>query len=575
MKNDSLVIATTIAMSNVSLLHISDTHFGQPKNRGAQARIVGALTQAVHQHVKDVEHPPQLCVFSGDLAHSATRAQYDACAKWLEELMEPLNGCKLFIVPGNHDVKRPKASSRLVKELRNAHYAEESYRINHAQFAQAPHLDEFVAWHEELKNLSSLEIVSDWSTSRLLCHQKIDIDNIPTNLIGINSAILSCGNDDRGKLAADIDELNNSLALTRADEELIVATSHHPIGVAAGEGQDTGWFVNWNNAELEKLLLQSTGPHMYLHGHLHEATGTTVGMSSGQHLTLFGAGAAYNTDRPMKFAFYEIDLAGRIIKPQTYFYRERAGKWTEDPETSQPVGAVLPQHTDNRASISYAHSCSAARAVFSQAFLEHDRPGHTLTEVRYECRMLENGDGLVRNTLCLKPTGEEPVQFFKYEIDAQGQDIPSVGYVEELDFQIRDLSGKDATYLVISNEPNFKELCIFFLPRMESETDSRTIEITFRWPGFVNEFVRGGKVRLDWHSKASNQSETADLTLCMQFPACYDNVGCKIVGQISDHATNNMSIESDGCKTWTYRVENASLRGGAKYGLEFVDESTT
>ena len=72
----------------MTLLHVSDTHFGTEREP-----VVEALLRLAH------ELKPELVVLSGDVTQRARRAQFAAAARFVERL-----GAPLVAVPGNHDI---------------------------------------------------------------------------------------------------------------------------------------------------------------------------------------------------------------------------------------------------------------------------------------------------------------------------------------------------------------------------------------------------------------------------------------------------------------------------------------
>jgi 3',5'-cyclic AMP phosphodiesterase CpdA len=285
-------------MSVITILHVSDVHFGCPDPRGEQPRITAALIKAVRRHIETGERPPDVCVFSGDLTHSGSEEQFTKGGEWLSELIKPFSNCRLFIIPGNHEVQRPDNQTTLKeikKVFRGAIANVEIYDSFRDDIAAQTLLNGFYDWHKAAIVRFSTPIVSDWERSRRACHQKININGVQTHLIGLNTAILSCDDKDQGMLVADIKSLNESLRDTDYETELIVVISHHPIGI--GKKTNEQWLAKWNDEELQSILLQSTGPHVYFHGHLHEASGSTMSLSTGQNLAFFGAGASYQSPK--------------------------------------------------------------------------------------------------------------------------------------------------------------------------------------------------------------------------------------------------------------------------------------
>ena len=116
-------------MSLLNILHVSDVHFREGGNAD-QVRVAEALLNAAHHHTGNLGYPPpNICIFSGDLADSGSIAEFRKAELWLHRLISPWR-CELFIVPGNHDVTRPRpnnAGNRLIRNLQDASFSPRNY----------------------------------------------------------------------------------------------------------------------------------------------------------------------------------------------------------------------------------------------------------------------------------------------------------------------------------------------------------------------------------------------------------------------------------------------------------------
>lgn len=104
------------------ILHISDLHISGDWEREAwrRRRVLG---DAWKRNLDDVlqDGPVDLVAFTGDLAFSGRRVEYEGVGQFLDEVLSRLK-CpreRLFLVPGNHDVDR-SISPATWKELRSA-----------------------------------------------------------------------------------------------------------------------------------------------------------------------------------------------------------------------------------------------------------------------------------------------------------------------------------------------------------------------------------------------------------------------------------------------------------------------
>jgi len=339
-------------MCKLKILHMSDIHFGSDTSSGLQTKISENAKQAAHQHCLEQNTKPDYVFFSGDLAYSGKTEQFEIGKEWLKSLMEPWPNAKLFIVPGNHDVDRQQNGTELpvTTFLKGASLKEASFYNNVEAIENSPHLNNFYNWIQQ--NSVELRIVSPWNSNKRLSYHSEKIDGLQVHIIGLNSALLSCEDNEQGTIVADSSGLDSLLGETAIDctKDLVILISHHPIGFSDHEFSDATtekWFAEWNDAALSKSLLSSTGAHVYFHGHLHASKGTSLNFSSGQHLAYFGAGALYqkntggHNEYPNRFSYFTIDLPDQLILPATFEYSS-AGQWEFTEQLSKPIKTVLP-----------------------------------------------------------------------------------------------------------------------------------------------------------------------------------------------------------------------------------------
>lgn len=132
-------------------LHLSDIHFrSQEINRrdDPNAGLRDDLVEDVRSMRKSLGRPADAILISGDIAFGGDEVEYDFAYNWLDKTLCPAAGCKVedvFVIPGNHDVNRVRASTQLLKDVRQGlrsypvHEAEQSLR-NHLSDASAAQL---------------------------------------------------------------------------------------------------------------------------------------------------------------------------------------------------------------------------------------------------------------------------------------------------------------------------------------------------------------------------------------------------------------------------------------------------
>jgi 3',5'-cyclic AMP phosphodiesterase CpdA len=309
----------------LTILHVSDVHFGASDLKGEQSRISEALVEAARAHA----WVPDICVFSGDLAFKGDEGEFRWGLEWLSKLTDAPWETKIFIVPGNHDILRKRAPASLRLAVRDA-TAFDTHRGDFER--ELPHLDGFRQWHSEARAALGSRLLSDWSTP-FGCHNTLQINGHLIHFVGLNTSLLSFHDDDIGNLAQDIPTLNRLLANRKDCHECVIAIGHHPLS----------WLAPWNEREVSTLLGQESGANLYLHGHLHEQALSVFGSGTGQNLAVLGAGAAYQgSDWPQLFAFYQLDFDRREINSQIFLYSPNAGEWILDLSRSIKMVAPIP-----------------------------------------------------------------------------------------------------------------------------------------------------------------------------------------------------------------------------------------
>lgn len=339
-------------MAAITILHVSDVHFGERDRQGQQPEICNRLLENAHKHGELTGFCPDLCIFSGDLTFQGAEKEFESGEDWLKRLIKPWPNCRLFVVPGNHEVVRPtgdeaNATKEYLRGSDNSGLNQQGYngRRNSLSKGWQNLLSNFSRWHENARANQELRLVSDWRANLYGCRWEESISGLPIRVIGLNTALLSCEDNEQGKLVVDLINCNEALLNLTPEKTLSLVVAHHPwIARDSATEQTESWLVEWNRREIEKRLLQQTGAHLFLHGHVHKAQAESFSNSLGQHLVVLGAGATHQDPQyPLRFAFYRIDCNNQEIQPETFRYSHSTGRWELDPTLSKSFRAILPR----------------------------------------------------------------------------------------------------------------------------------------------------------------------------------------------------------------------------------------
>ena len=324
----------TVATVSVSILHISDIHFGCHDDAGEQDKILSAIQVALEESHDKID----CLVFTGDLTQQANDSEFQQGQDWLVSLCDKLK-IPCILVPGNHDVRRSSAN---IKTLRLAHSSAEAFGMSRDDiYSNHSHVKPFLEWFGQAKEQYPL-FLNKWGSNPAADTVEITLSNADCVFICMNTALLSCGNDDDKKLCVDLKSLNGALKQRIADQKLVVTVGHHPPSSLA----------SWNSIDLVKLLGQATGPHIYLHGHLHELDHGAAYASTGAGYFNGAAGAAYPDTRYKKqFSIITPHFINKTIESKVFKFHDESGKWLVDNTQSQPVPARLPAAISNSSSV--------------------------------------------------------------------------------------------------------------------------------------------------------------------------------------------------------------------------------
>lgn len=250
-------------------LHLSDVH--EHKSDGyPRTRMYGKIIEEVNKRADK----PDLVFFTGDLAFSGTKAEYEKLqAGFIAPLREALPDALFFPVPGNHDLMRKRgtkprswigdedesklfhaASPEGAQKRADALFVRFS---NYAEFEQG-----FAAWDKSDGHwLQSETGAAVW---------RGQIDNRTIAVVGLNTAWLCQDDQDWGKLTPGRGLLERALELAQqgGEPDLLFVLGHHPLEAMEIERSGDG-------VRLRQRLKQNHA--LYLHGHMHESETHAIG----------------------------------------------------------------------------------------------------------------------------------------------------------------------------------------------------------------------------------------------------------------------------------------------------------
>lgn len=293
------------APMTIRWLHISDVH---ECNRDGYNRT--SMFEAIVTAVKEREPKPHFVFFTGDLAFSGGKPEYDLLRdRFLNPLREALpDECPIFTVPGNHDVNRKRVvNPRTWIESETERNAFQKVDQDGRQKRVDAILPRFEAYREIEQELAAWG--EDWLASETgaVCVKR-EAAGHKLAIVGINTAWLCHDNEDWGRLTAGKTMIEAALK-SAAGAELTIVLGHHPLAAMNGEKP-------WSDGErIRQRLLQANA--IYLHGHLHKSGGQITSDSMQSVLAIQAPSGFQAPDDPTwrnGIMWGEADIAvGRLI----------------------------------------------------------------------------------------------------------------------------------------------------------------------------------------------------------------------------------------------------------------------
>lgn len=216
------------------LLHISDIHFRcdeicTPLDPNKHLR--NEIVRDAEMMCDRLKKSPSAILISGDIAFAAHPDEYKFALTWLENLAVRCGATSdcIFVVPGNHDVVRNKASKMLVQALHKQIKSTESILIDKTIRDILSDQETSRIMYEPLDqfNLFALQFLCDINApTRTITFRDLRLnDGSILRLAGLNSALVSSSADKAGDLF--VDPACFQLSRERGVEHLVIC--HHPF----------------------------------------------------------------------------------------------------------------------------------------------------------------------------------------------------------------------------------------------------------------------------------------------------------------------------------------------------------
>lgn len=297
---------------------------------GAKQRI---LDQAAKENFNVI-------AFTGDIAFSGKRDQYQIAAEWLDDLCLGTSGLnmdrkELLFVPGNHDIDRSLISA-------TASAIEEQLCLAKEQAHVARFYDDSESLQMLLRRQSAYGEFCSSFTGTLdfaeACWSRtFDYQGKRIRFDGINTSWLCRGEDDHRRLLVGQPQLS-SLAAKQDQADFVIALTHHPLAD----------LMEFDERNFLSYLRSSSD--LFLRGHLHDPQAVFSNSQAGGYLELASGALHESFEGTNRFSVIDISDDLCTVLVTTYIWLN--GKWIQDRnffETESGIGRfdITPKHWSN------------------------------------------------------------------------------------------------------------------------------------------------------------------------------------------------------------------------------------
>ena len=303
----------------LSWLHLSDLHL-RDGDQYDQSQTLGSLLT----HLQEIGSTYDLIYITGDIVFSGTSSEYSVARDFIQKLS---TACRvppgrIFCIPGNHDVDRRELTPLVVhsaKALSSRELVSQVLGKSRDIAFLNTRLQNYYAF---VRNL--FPWAQNLSEERLSFTENLRIEDLTVSILGLNSAWLSSGDEDRGRLVIGERQVREALAKTTSSADLMIALLHHPLA----------YLADFDAADVQSLLNRRCD--FVLHGHLHDFGAVKV-TSPDSEVFYFAAGATYQGRREiLAYNSVEVDLETGSARVSLYRYSDREGGfWAPDTQMYQ------------------------------------------------------------------------------------------------------------------------------------------------------------------------------------------------------------------------------------------------
>lgn len=321
-------------MNQTKVFVISDIHLKKENQEKLSQKIKKLVT-----HVNILSNYGDIILFSGDLAYSGKREEYDV----LYELLHPLtNKLKVFLCPGNHDVNfsQPQEIRDIViNSLGDKNPSPEI--IEQLTTCQK----EYFEFSQKLSGTPSIE------KNKLAQVYFVEAVDKNIQIISLNTAWISKLKEKSGTLFFPTEYLPKS-----SSEHFKIAFCHHPLS----------WLEANKQKQVRNYLRKDLD--LVITGHEHIRDSFKVSSSTGE--SIFIESISFDDPHMDENGFLTIELED-TLKVKTFIWKENDFfEKSEELEYSAPINKIISSTNEFQLKNNFIEQLSELGAGFTHKFKE-------------------------------------------------------------------------------------------------------------------------------------------------------------------------------------------------------------
>ena len=319
-------------MPTFQILHISDLHINT-KDVFDTSIVLNPFLERLKEDKSESGLAPEIVVVTGDVACNGDEKEYELAKEFFDKLLSTLGltSDRLFIVPGNHDLKRTKLKMSSTWNFETMKEVNDLLEDTDTRKELLKDLDMYFSFIEEnYKHLKSFHdgLVPFVKNYHAACGKRI-------GLVGVNSAWVGKKSPFEGKMIiADyqMEKANEELQQS-GNADLTLNIFHHPLDYL------------WD--ESRSACMKYFNDNVLLTGHFHG------GVESGFYDDLqgqyyhFKAGGLYigsESEQPNRFQYITFDWNKNEIRINFRKFVKEERAWRPESEKGKDGVKRFPLH---------------------------------------------------------------------------------------------------------------------------------------------------------------------------------------------------------------------------------------